>query len=389
MINLVKRSFLFLGVIVAFVGCSSDDSSGDTKPQTFQIEIQATDASNSIEDFAGFAYEIYNQNTSKTTKGTLDASGKASLPLEVGNYNFTVEKEEVGFGSKLNVAINSDQVVVIPIELIKQTLEGLVISELFTAGEGAEDEYGEYVELSDQYVVIHNNSNQVKYLDGVSYAITNHWNKFPYNELIEKALQENAVFADLVYTFPGTGKDYPIQPGQEMVLARSARDFSEGGTNKDAADLSGVNFEIVMPSGDTDNPNVPNMIINGTTRVDLLGYGVGYAPAFLFKQEGDLTEFLTNNSEVVEGMLGSKTIFKIPSDIIIDGVETGQVDQVRYKSLTNVVDRGFITVTDTGTREVYVRKLKTTQTDKKEYVDTNNATTDFEIKVGQRHFPAK
>lgn len=389
MIDFLKNGALLLMVILTFGACSSDDSGGDKGPQTFQIELKATDPSNSITDFSGFTYEIYNQNTSKKTTGILDKSGKTNLPLEVGNYDFKVEQVEVGFGSKLNVSIQANQVIEISIERIKPTLEGLVISELFTAGEGAEDEFGEYVELADQYVVIYNNSNQVKYLDGISYAITNHWNKFPYNEKIEKALQESSVFADLVYTFPGKGQDYPIQPGQEIVLARSAKDFSEGGTNKNAANLSGANFEIVMPSNDTDNPSVPNMLINGTTHVDLLGYGVGYAPAFLFKQEGDLTEFLTKNSEVVESMFGNKTIFKIPADLIIDGVETGQIGQVKYKSLLNGIDRGFITVTDTGTREVYVRKTKANQNDKKVYLDTNNSTEDFQIRVGQRNFPAK
>lgn len=388
MINVVKKGAYLLGVLLALGSCSSDDSTGGTEVQTFQIEIEAKDATSSIRDFSDFTYEVYNQNTSKVLEGKLSSDGKAKVALEVGNYNFKVEQLTVGFGSKLNVAINKAQVVEIPVELIKQTLEGLVISELFTAGEGAEDEYGEYVELADQYVVIANNSNQVKYLDGISYAITNHWNKFPYNDIIAAALQEQAVYADVVYTFPGNGQDYPIQPGQEIVLARSAKDFSEGGTNKMAANLSGANFEIVMPTNDTDNPKVPNMIVNGTTHTDLLGYGVGYAPAFLFKQEGNLTDFLNKNAQVVESMFGTKTIFKIATDLIIDGVETGQVDQVKYKSLTNTVDRGFIAVTDTGTREVYVRKTNTNEGNKKVYVDTNNSTADFQIRVGQRNFPA-
>lgn len=389
MMNVVKKGVYLFGVLLTLGACSSDDSTGGTQPQTFEIEIEATDATHSIDDFSGFTYEVYNQNTAKVIQGKLDTQGKAKVELEVGNYNFKVEQEAVGFGSKGNVSLNKAQVVEIPVELSKQTLEGLVISELFTAGEGAEDEYGEYVELADQYVVIANNSKQVKYLDGISYAITNHWNKFPYNDIIAAALQENAVYADVVYTFPGTGKDYPIQPGQEIVLARSAKDFSEGGTNKMAANLSGANFEIVMPNNDTDNPQVPNMIVNGTTHTDLLGYGVGYAPAFLFKQEGNLTDFLNQQAQVVESMFGPKTIFKISTDLIIDGVETGQVDQVKYKSLTNTVDRGFITVTDTGTREVYVRKTTTVEGSKKVYADSDNSTADFEIRVGQRNFPAK
>lgn len=383
-----KVGMFLIGCILFITACSSDDSNSGG-PQNYNIVIQALNNSKEISDFSEFNYEVYNQNTSKKITGKLDKQGKVNLSLEVGNYDFKLEQAEVGFAAKNNVSIQKDEIISLEIELVKPTLEGLIISELFTAGEGAEDEYGEYIELGDQYVVIYNNSNQVKYLDGISYAITNHWNKFPYNEVNEKALQENCIYADLIYTFPGSGKDYPIQPGEEKVFARSAKDFSEGGKNKSAADLSGVDFEAVMPNNDTDNPNVPNVKITGTTHADLLGYGVGYAPAFLFKQEGDLAEYLNANSIVIESMFGNKTVFKITSDIIIDGVETGQVGLVKFKSLPNVVDRGFVTVTDTGTREVYVRKVKEEKNGRKVYLDTNNSSEDFEIRIGQRNFPSK
>ncbi|MDM1499531.1 DUF4876 domain-containing protein [Myroides odoratimimus] len=384
-----KASALFLTMVLLFTACSSDDSNIPNQTKDFTITIRANDGSKTIEDFSNFTYELYNQNSSKKLTGKLNTKGEVELSLEVGNYDIKLEDHEIGFGLKSNVSINKDQIIIVDIELIKQTLDGLVISELFTAGEGAEDEYGEYVELGDQYVVIYNNSNQTKYLDGVSFAITEHWNKFPYNNTTQEVMANNEILAALIYTFPGSGKEYPIAPGEEKVFARSAKDFSEGGKNKNAADLSGVDFEAVLGSNDTDNPKVANVIINGTTHADMLGYGVGYAPAFLFKQEGDLKEFLTQNMINIESMYGPKSAFKIPVDIIIDGVETGQVGQMKYKSLLNQVDRGYIAVSDTGTREVYTRKVKQEKEGRKVYADTNNSTEDFQIRVGQRNFPAK
>ncbi|MTG98719.1 MULTISPECIES: DUF4876 domain-containing protein [Myroides] len=387
--NIINTSFLLICTLLFLTACSSDDSNSVEELKKFSIVVKGQDKSGTLTDYSSFTYSVYNQNTSESIKGNLDQKGLATIELQVGNYDFNLESPEIGFGFLGNVSINKSESIVIDIELVKPTYQGLIISELFTSGEGAEDEYGEYVELADQYVVIYNNSDKVKYLDGLSYGITEHWNKFPYNATTQQAMDEKSVLAAIVYTFPGTGTDYPIAPGQEVVLARSARDFSEKGKNKAAADLSGADFEIVMPSNDTDNPKVPNMIVNGTTHADMLGYGVGYSPAFLFRQQGDLKSFLSENSIVVESMYGSKPVFKIPVDIIVDGVETGQVNQVKYKSLLNEIDRGYVTVSDTGTREVYVRRIKQNQSSRKVYMDTNNSSEDFEIRVGQRNFPAK
>lgn len=383
-----KRALYGLVAVLIFGACSKDDSS-DVETATYNLLIKAIDPEGKISDFSTFKYSVINQNTSRKLAGSLDKNGTVQLAVDLGNYDIELVADEVGFGSKKNISIKENLGIEILIEKMVPTVDGLIISELFTAGEGAEDEEGEYIELADQYVVIYNNSNQVKYLDGISYAITNHWNKFPYNNVTEEAMKEQAIFADFVYTFPGTGKDFPIQPGEEKVLVRSARDFSQKGKISNAADLSGAHFEVVLPGNDTDNPGAANMIINGAIRTDMLGYGVGYAPAFLFKQEGDLKEFLAKNAREIDDMFGTKTVFKIPMDIIIDGVETGQVGNVKFKSLLTGIDRGFIAVTDAGTREVYVRGIDANRTDRKVYRDTNNSTADFTIRVGQRNFPAK
>lgn len=382
----LKKLSLFVSAILLFVSCSSDDSQNQVQ-QKIKVVLNVEDKTGFVKDYSVLKYDIYNQDTGRNLTGNLAKSGVVTLELEVGNYDFKVENPDIGYALKPNVVVDKAMTLNLDIQLIEPSSTGLVISELFTSGYSAKDEYGQYVELGDQYVVITNNSQSVKYLDGVSYAITEHWNKFPYNTTTKDALSNNQVMAALVYTFPGTGRDYPLAPGEDIVLARSAKDFSDGGKNELAADLSGVDFEIVMPERDTDNPNAANMIINGTTHADMLGYGTGFSSAFLFKHQGNLKAFLNKNTVVVESMYGSKPAFTISEDLIIDGVETGQVSQVKYKSLLNKVDRGFITVSDTGTREVYRRKVKQINNQVKVYQDTNNSTEDFTVSVGQSSFP--
>jgi hypothetical protein len=70
--------------------------------------------------------------------------------------------------------------------------------------------------------------------------------------------------------FPGSGQDYPLEPGATAVIATDAIDHSEfiGGL----PDLSGADFEFRGPSG-PDNPAVPNMIDMGP-RTNVLGHGI-------------------------------------------------------------------------------------------------------------------
>ncbi len=68
-----------------------------------------------------------------------------------------------------------------------------------------------------------------------------------------------------IFRFPGVqgGYDYPIWPGERMVLARDAV------VGELTPDLSDADWEFVHPSDDNDNPNVPNIMHCGGYDQDL------------------------------------------------------------------------------------------------------------------------
>ncbi|GEM_PF-6438702 len=380
----ITRFFLLISFFLTFVlSCKNDDEGSDVNGDQYKITIEALSTNNSITDFDGFTCTITNKNSLQETVKVMSSSGILEFNLSPGNYDIVVTKEGVGYGIKENVSINKDQK--IEINIIKQKyVSGLVIKEVYFSGVDTTDEYGPYIDLQDQYVVIYNNSNEVKYLDGISYAITKHWNSFPYMDYVASALQQNMISADFVYTFPGNGTDYPILPGEEKVLARSAQNFSLN--ISEATDLTGADFEVFLSdSNDIDIPSVPNMILNGTIRTDFLGYGTGYASPFLFKQEGDLRTFLEAQSFMVEGIIPGQMqeVFNIPKELIIDAVETGYY-LFDVKAFPDDIDAGKILNQGAGTREVYVRK---TIVNSNLLQDTNNSSNDFEIRLGQRSFP--
>jgi hypothetical protein len=133
----------------------------------------------------------------------------------------------------------------------------LVTSEWFFAG----GYYGQYPYTTDGYWKLYNNSDTTVYLDGLILGAG-------YNQNIEGVSYSCAqaatdfeppdgVWVSQLNRFPGTGRDYPVAPGQAVVVATDAIDHRPYFQN--ALDLSNANFEFIG-SADTDNPAVPNMI---------------------------------------------------------------------------------------------------------------------------------
>ncbi len=98
--------------------------------------------------------------------------------------------------------------------------------------------------FKDQYVELYNAGTQTEYLDGK----------------IICRLSSNITKVTYIFQFPGTGTDYPIQPGEYKVCAQSAVNWKE--QYPTSIDLSNADFEFYNPNNasDPDNPNVPNIV---------------------------------------------------------------------------------------------------------------------------------
>jgi hypothetical protein len=81
------------------------------------------------------------------------------------------------------------------------------------------------------------------------------------------------IWAREIQRFPGSGQDYPVHPGETVVIATDAIDHRE--FIDELLDLSQADFEFSGPSG-PDNPGVPNMIDVGPSSSGL-GHGIIFA----------------------------------------------------------------------------------------------------------------
>ena len=158
------------------------------------------------------------------------------------------------------------------IAMVADRRRGVVISEwkgdpLYTASEGTY--------YFSAYLRLYNNGDTTVYLDGLiigsGLASQFSYPNFPCSLYQPYAFDPLGVWANWFYQLPGRGRDYPLPPGESVVLATDAIDhrplFSEG------LDLRGADFEFYGGSADVDNPSVPNAVDVGVRSMPL-GHGL-------------------------------------------------------------------------------------------------------------------
>ena len=244
----------------------------------------------------------------------------------------------------------------------------------------------------DQFYELYNNSESVVYLDGIHIA-----NLTPSRATTKLSLwpDQNAVYAERVWKFPGTGKDYPLQPGESVILAQNAMNHTE------ANELSPVNllvadFEFYM--GSTTYPDKPAVNMEhvfyqgkaniGTIQQWLVSvFGGAYC---VFKvPEGENWDPVNDpNMSSTDLATTSSTLYaKIPLDYVIDAVEAcANESEVNMKRLPGVLDAGMTWVGNSYLGIGVARYIETDEAGNPKtmsngsyiYVDTNNSTDDFE-----------
>jgi hypothetical protein len=229
------------------------------------------------------------------------------------------------------------------------TTSGLLINEIFYCGSDAASFY-----FYDQFVELHNSSNSTIYLDGI---IVTRQAQSTYPD------QETAPFVRAIYAyqFPGTpvtGRQYPVRPGEFVVIAADAVNHKQW--CQKSIDLSGADWEFFNPlSSDYDNPAVPNIVnINPSSKVD-----------YLINLTRNAVVIATGEQYGYEEYEPGKFHVRIPIETIIDGVEYA-ASASSTKELTSRVDAGLAGIGCTRYSGQSVER-------REPGLDTNNSTADF------------
>lgn len=260
--------------------------------------------------------------------------------------------------------------------LSASVIKGLLISKVYYSG--TRDKM-ERTYTTDSYIELFNNSDEIQYLDGKYLGLAESVSPAAY----PAKDNPDSIFLRQCCRFPGSGADYPVQPGKSILIAaRSARNHLESANN--TVDLSKADFEVKLTEG-SGNPDAPMLpIITNSTSIQYLNLLSGGPNAVvLFETDEDVLSW----PQVYQiGKTSGERFLRIHRKVVIDGVEClkkpAQTDpDVNTKRLQKDIDAGYITITSVNgyNHESVERKVSRQENGRVYLTDTNNSSADFAV----------
>lgn len=393
---------IFAALATTFTGCKKEESILGAMEIT--VASSATFPTISVE---GIEVIVTNSVDNTTVSAITNSLGVAMVTdLAPGTYsitatmNLTAEEafEQTGVSKEvtLNAALNDVVLLQKETKLATITLDGksgasLVIREIYSTG-ASNDSYS--IMFKDNFFEIYNNSESVEYLDGLYIAyLAPQRAGGSASDIVTTLPIGDYVYAVKILQFPGTGTQYPIQPGTAQRVAINAVNYLLAKPNATTVDNSTANFdtyaiEWLQTLGrtgnsyfDLNNPDVPTMncIYLNITNGGFFNLDNSASLALL-----KLDANPSANTIVDPDILTSSLYYiKLPSANIIDGVDMLESAGVgKYKRLPSAIDAGFTYNLENGRsnytgRSVRRKVAKTLSSGRVVLMDTNNSTNDF------------
>ena len=390
----MKKGFLLIGLLAAMattvtVSCSRDDDefgSGVIVAQKSNLTI--TLSADNVSTYKNVAIEIQEVNTGAITKYNFVNESAHTFELPYGSYKLVangvvvmISLDELQVGGTANVDINTATSNVLVNLQIKQFSKDFLIEEVFFTGVKTPDNKNYN---NSRYFKLVNNTDKVLYADnliisGSEFFTTVKRLVTPYN------VEEYFPIANMM-VIPGSGSQYPVQPGGFIVVADNAIDHRAS----NGFDLHNADFEFpnTNPSlGQVDNPSVPNakivftkmnfnMIFLYTTSQE--AYAIARFPAGenpdTFIQNYKYTYSYTNSA----GNTTTVNTYKIPNNWIVDAVNASRDADFLHIITGASLDAGYTSASPGYSGKTVRRKvLGQTANGKNIYKDTNNSAADF------------
>ena len=326
---------------------------------------------------------------------TTDAEGRTGTILPDGIYRVSVsDTDGAGYfsGNRDRVVVSGADVnVSLPLDYVKAM--PLVIKEIYCGGCPKTPAEGTY--QSDQYVIIHNNSNEVQYLDSLCLGTVAPYNSNANNAWKDKDgnLPDFLPINEAVLMVPGDGTKFPLQPGGDAVIAlRGAIDHSAQyplSVNLNKPDYF-VCYNITFFPNEMYHPAPGDQIREDHYLEVVIKTGQANAytmsnnsPAFvIWKAKGiDIHDYVQQDGAVRATPGGSIYVTIVPFDWVLDGVEVfNGSSSENYKRLPALLDAGYVTLRETYKGRSLMRKVNEKASAQNGYevlMDWNNSSKDL------------
>jgi hypothetical protein len=406
----MKKSFLFRNAILAifialgFSACEKDD---EVSLANLDVQLEVAESFTGLSTGEVYVY-ITNTIDNGVDSALTNADGLAQfMNIAPGTYNVSASmnltEEEAGAASgyyeemTLNAVENDVQLMggidsQVFITLNGEPASSLVIKEFYYNGAN-DPTYS--IMFKDQFVEIYNNSSEVVYADGLYLAnLAPSRDGIDENDVPLSLEMTEYVYASKILQVPGSGEEYPIQPGESIVVCLNAVDYTNDGANADiTVDLSTADFETYAVDWlqslgrtgsayfDLDNVDVPNMecVYLNIENYGWFNFDISSASIVIFRNDNFEIEQVADPSKEVPDF--SDYFAKINVNDVVDGIDMMyNAETSAFKRLPEKIDAGFNFIEgETYTSKSVRRKVAKEIDGRRILLDTNNSTNDFEV----------
>jgi len=399
----MKKNFIYgLLIILMSIGCVSCQE--DVVVPTSVIEVRTNLAIPIMLDqppITNLTLTLTNKNTGNVIKYE-DFHIKQRLRIEEGIYRVSIEGDikyqtiEMGKtdeyqDAKLRGYVESVSVygemekITVDLYLATET-QGFVFEEIYFAGSKT-PQGSQY--NSDKFFEIYNNSDKVMYAGGLSIGETMFLTTMKHD--YSPDIMDEYVAVNAIYTVPGSGNDYPIQPGESLLIADVAKNHNE--VNPNSFDLSNADFEWFDDDKygqDVDVPSVPNLIKTYSSSETIWSlHNRGFKSYVLFRMDKPAEKFLADNKYdcsyefVYSG--GSINMpssgYKVKNTLVLDAVGCSTPSNFEWTVMSPSLDMSYTHSGDANDERYgksVRRKISYTKPDGRiVLLDTNNSAEDF------------
>ena len=360
-------------------------------PSLKSVEVSFTDvasgAKSSVTEFAeagGGAYTV----TASLLPGAYNVAMSGVVAHTIGGMQAEsyVEASREGVTVAADAAANK-----LTVESTVATIASsdFVIEEIFFTGTLTPEGLQYY---GDQYIKITNNTDRTLYADGLMIMQSAFMTVDKYDYTPDVMSECFSISSSLM--IPGSGTDYPVAPGESIVIADSALDHTQ--YNSNSMDLSKADFEYFNPLDpeDVDNPEVPNVVCSFLEEGDFWtfhnrgfkSYAIGRLGEGVTPEKFAADYYYAPEYELVVPGFGTFPMdtdaWKVPNEWVADAVNLSIEEMFAWIVTDPSLDSGWTYCGKVDRDQTRygksVRRVELTLPDGRKILkDTNNSTADF------------
>ena len=207
---------------------------------------------------------LSDRNSGNVYTSQTNAQGAAEFRVSAGHYRLSVldmASDEAVFNGSVELVDLSKESRSLSVELGFSKPGTIIIKEIYSGG-CPEDPPATGKYTDDKYIILHNNSFETQYLDGLCFATVAPYNSTASNPWISTdptgniVFREYAAIPDCIWQFPGSGTDFPLAPGEDAVIAYYGVDHSATYSQSVNLNRKGyfVLYDLLLYPGNTTHP---------------------------------------------------------------------------------------------------------------------------------------